>query len=446
MGWRAGQFRLAEVGVLRARSNKAEAPVAASEPPPTTSPRSSKRVWRSWPLWLVVAVALASLVVIGTLELTRPLPGPVTSFTISRTVSVSGHPSRLPWPAQGGAAVAVPSLGMVTASGPERPVPIASLTKIMTAYIVLRDHPLTPAEQGPSIAISVADQTETDDLGAANDTYIPIQAGESLTERQLLDGLIVRSANNFADVLAEWDAGSVPAFVAKMNVTARFLDMSATHYVDTNGVDAGTVSTAADQLRLTSVAMRIPAFVAVADQQTVTLPLAGTQSNYVTQVGTDGIVGVKSGFTQAAMGCLVLAALRFVDGKPVLVLAAVTGQPGYEPLTTAGDVTVPLLDATASNLRTVSVLEARQKVATVTASWTPHDVSGVTSHAVSDMVWPGDTVTLSVHGRPDSPRARPGTTLGTIGVSVAGEQRQSVQVVTSGAFPGPSLMWRLSRF
>jgi hypothetical protein len=82
----------------------------------------------------------------------------------------------------------------------------------------------------------------------------------------------------------------------------------------------------------------------------------------------------------------------------------------------------------------------------VTASWTPHDVSGVTTHAISDMVWPGDRVTMSVHGRPDSPRARPGTTLGTIGVSVAGEERQSVQVVTSDAFPGPSLMWRLSRF
>jgi serine-type D-Ala-D-Ala carboxypeptidase (penicillin-binding protein 5/6) len=384
--------------------------------------------------------------VVGAMELTRPLPRPVTRFTLSRTISVPGRPSRLPWPAQGEAAVAVPTLGMVDASGPERPVPIASLTKIMTAYIVLRDHPLTPLQQGPGIAITAGDQAETDAQGAANDTYVPVEAGEVLSERQLLDGLIVHSANNFADVLGQWDAGSVPAFVAKMNATAELLDMRDTHYVDTNGVDAGTISTAADQLRLTSAAMQIPAFAAVVDQQTVTLPMAGTLTNYVQQVGTDGIVGVKSGFTQAAMGCLVLAADRYVDGRPVLVLAAVTGQPGFQPLDTAADVTVPLLDATAANLRIVTVLSARETVAKVTAPWSTRTVKGVTSHAVDDVVWPGETLNITIARRGDFPRARPDATLGTLTVSVATKEAQSVRVVSTGAFTNPSMMWRLSRF
>ena len=67
-----------------------------------------------------------------------------------------------------------------------------------------------------------------------------VQPGEKLNERQLLDGLLVHSANNLADVLAQWDAGSIPAFVAKMNATATSLGMTHTHYADASGLDPGT--------------------------------------------------------------------------------------------------------------------------------------------------------------------------------------------------------------
>ncbi len=68
---------------------------------------------------------------------------------------------------------------------------------------------------------------------------MPVQPGEELTERQLLNGLLVHSANNFADVLAQWDAGTMPAFVAKMNAAAAALGMAHTHYADASGLDPG---------------------------------------------------------------------------------------------------------------------------------------------------------------------------------------------------------------
>ncbi len=195
--------------------------------------RRAPRARRLLPAMLAVGV----LALVGTLQLARPLPLPITHTVLPRSSKVPGVPSPVPWPAQGQGAIAVPALGMVLASGTEQPVPVASLTKIMTAYVVLRDHPLALRTQGPAVTISASDQSEANAEADADDSSVPVQAGEVLSERQLLDGLLVQSANNLADVLARWDAGSVATFVSKMNASAASLGMSETHYVDADGID-----------------------------------------------------------------------------------------------------------------------------------------------------------------------------------------------------------------
>ena len=68
----------------------------------------------------------------------------------------------LPWPTTGQGAIAVPSIGVDVASGPEQAVPVASLTKLMTAYVVLHDHPLALDQPGPTITVSQADVDDYD--------------------------------------------------------------------------------------------------------------------------------------------------------------------------------------------------------------------------------------------------------------------------------------------
>ena len=123
----------------------------------------------------------------------------------------------------------------------------------------------------------------------------------------------------------------IQAFVAKMNAAAASLGASSTHFVDASGYDPHSVSTAADCLRIAAAGMVIPTFAAVVGMTTVTLPLVGTVHNLVTEIGSNGVVGVKSGYTSYAGGCMVLAADRVVDGRTVLVLAAVLGQPVPPP-------------------------------------------------------------------------------------------------------------------
>ena len=206
-------------------------------------------------------------------------------------------------------------------------MPIASLTKMTNALVVLRDHPLPPGASGPAITITAADVAEYDSELHNDQSTIPVQLGEVLTERQMLEAMLTQSANNIAYSLALWDAGSISVFVGEMNAMAASLGATSSHYVDVSGYDPGSVSTASDCLRIAAAGMSDPTFAQVVGMSSITLPLMGTRPNIVSEIGSDNVVGVKSGYTSQAKGCMVLAADETVDGRQVQVLVAVLGQP-----------------------------------------------------------------------------------------------------------------------
>ena len=259
-------------------------------------------------------------------ESTKPLAQPMITSARYSSYPVHGSDPALLWPAIGQAAVAIPALDYARQSGPEEPVPVASLTKMATAVVILRDHPIPVNASGPSIPVTAGDVGQyTTDL-QNDETNIPLQTGETLTELQMLEALLNQSANDIAYSLAVWDAGSEAAFVAKMNALAVSLGALHTHYVDASGFQPQSVSTAADSLRIAAAGMSIPTFAKVAGMPTVSLPLVGTVHNIVTQVGSNGVVGVKSGYTGQSAGCMVLAGYRTIFGRSVLVLASALGQ------------------------------------------------------------------------------------------------------------------------
>jgi D-alanyl-D-alanine carboxypeptidase (penicillin-binding protein 5/6) len=231
------------------------------------------------------------------------------------------------WPADGQAAVQV-GQSQVQAGPNQHPAPIASVAKVMTAYLVLGDHPLAPGQDGPTITLTDADVADTDRRRRQQESVVPIAAGEQLTLRQALQALLLPSANNIAAVLARWDAGSADRFVARMNATARSLGMTHTRYTDPSGYDEATVSTAADQVRIVDRAMRLPMFASIVATPSATLPVAGTVHTTNTLLGHDGFVGVKTGSTAAAGGCFAFRAIRGIDGKRTTITGVVLGQPG----------------------------------------------------------------------------------------------------------------------
>ena len=236
------------------------------------------------------------------------------------------------WPADGQAAVRIgPS--HVQAGPNQHAAPIASVAKVMTAYLVLRDHPLQVSQAGPTITLTDSDVADTDRRRGQDESVVSIAAGEQLTELQALQALLLPSANNIAAVLARWDAGSVDGFVARMNETAWSLGMTHTRYTDPSGYDDATVSTAADQVRIVDRAMGLPVFASIVATPSVTLPVAGTVHNTNALLGYDGFVGVKTGSTAAAGGCFAFRAIRWIEGTRTTITGVVLGQPGDDPVT-----------------------------------------------------------------------------------------------------------------
>ena len=193
------------------------------------------------------------------------------------------------WPAYGQAAFVQIGQSQVQAGPNQHAAAIASVAKVMTAYLVLRDHPLRLGEDGPTITLTDADVADTDRRRGQQESVVSIAAGEQLTERQALQALLLPSANNIAAVLARWDAGSADRFVARMNATARSLGMTHTRYTDPSGYDDATVSTAADQVRIVDRAMRLPVFASIVATPSATLPVAGTVHNTNTLLGHERV-------------------------------------------------------------------------------------------------------------------------------------------------------------
>jgi D-alanyl-D-alanine carboxypeptidase (penicillin-binding protein 5/6) len=387
---------------------------------------------------LLLVVAAGAFVGV---RLSTPEPAPAVTPALLQSVHVPDHAVTLPWPTVGQGAVAIPAIGVNVASGPEQAAPVASLTKLMTAYVVLHDHPVALGQPGPTITVTQADVDDYNNATVNDDSNAAVALNEQISEADVLGGLLVHSADNYADLLATWDAGSIPAFVAKMNAAAVRLGMGHSHFADASGVDAGSQSTASDLLKVATLDMADPTFASMVKMSSVTLPVAGTISTYTPLLGVQGVIGVKSGFTTAAGGGDVLAVTRSVHGKSVLVLAAVTGQTGAVVLAQAGLHALALVDAVAPLIGSTQVQAAGQVVAHVGESGS--SVTAQTASSASLLTWPGVTATrLFVPARHVALQAPRGARVGTVLVSL-GTQQVAVPAQLTGDIPPVTLLHRL---
>jgi serine-type D-Ala-D-Ala carboxypeptidase (penicillin-binding protein 5/6) len=202
---------------------------------------------------------------------------------------------------------------VLTAHAASARLPMASLTKLMTVLVTL-DH----ARLDDVVTVS----SRTSRIG---ESTIELRAGERIAVRDLIEAALIQSANDAATALAEYvGRGSVPRFVALMNAKARALGLADTQFVNPSGLDApGHYSSARDMTKLARIAMRKP-FV----RRTVRLrtdAAAGRTLHTWNDLlgGFPGVIGVKTGHTEAA-GWSQVAAAR---GRGLTIYATVLGSP-----------------------------------------------------------------------------------------------------------------------
>jgi D-alanyl-D-alanine carboxypeptidase (penicillin-binding protein 5/6) len=295
-------------------------------------PRHGARQRRRGGGWLRALALLAVAAVAGWFALVKviePRVAPPPPAVLPPSLSPIGL---IAWPMAGVSAAGVSAAGfaprLLAGPGAHRPVPVASVAKLMTAYVIVHDHPLDARAAGPQIVVRPDEAAAYPAQARNDDSLVPVIAGERISERQALMALLLPSADNMAWILARWDAGSRQAFVARMNAAARRLGMDGTRYTDPSGLAASTVSTAADQVLLGRAVMAQPVLAGIVATRTAVVPVAGPVRNLNRLLGSDQIVGLKTGNTSAAAGCVLLAAWHRVSGRRTLIIAAVFGQPG----------------------------------------------------------------------------------------------------------------------
>ena len=373
----------------------------------------------------------------------RPIPAVAATASVPSSTTTPGTPTPLPWPGGGSAAVGVSSLGMIANSGNEKPAPAASVAKVMTALVILEDKPLKLKEQGPSITITDADVQTYQSEKAQQQSVVEVQSGEQLTEFQTLEGLLIPSANNLAFTLANWDAGSVDAFVAKMNKRAKELGMKHTKFADAAGASDQTVSTPRDLVVLGMKAMKEQdVFAQIVATSDAKLPVAGTVYNVDYALGQSGIIGIKTGSGLSSGAIFLFAASATINGFTITMFGCVMGLP---TLDAAFGAAKALIAAMQPQLRIARVLSKYVAVGTYELPWGGH--SDLLSTLNVDLVeWPGMILRQSVRA-PAITITQPlpqRTDAGVLNIAL-GDYNLDIPLTTSDPMYPPGKFWRLTR-
>ncbi|MGC5233891.1 D-alanyl-D-alanine carboxypeptidase [Streptomyces albogriseolus] len=409
-------------------------------PPPQTPLRTAVRRIKIWtPLVLLLVIVFAVV------QNVRPLPTPTLVLTAQDSYTFEGGKPQIPWPDSGQAALDVDGIGTFGSSGEQKPVPIASVAKVMTAYVILRDHPLKSGAEGPKIPVDALAEQQSD---AGQESTVNVTKGDAISEREAIEAILIASANNVARLLARWDAGSEEAFVDKMNKAAEDLGMSDTTYTDPSGLNDTTVSTAVDQVKLARAAMEQPVFREVAAMMEYVDYKGEKHGNWNRLVGRDDVVGIKTGTTTSALGNLSFAAKKDVDGEVYRIVGAVLRQPeGGEDntiLSGALDAGHQLILAGQDALRAETILKKGAVVGYADDGLGGHTPVVVTED-VKAVGWAGLEVKLTFAGTELPHTAKAGTEVGTLTVGDGKNGAVKVPVALKDDLVEPGFTDKLTR-
>jgi len=385
-----------------------------------------------------VTIPVIALFIGGAVQVFRPLP-PVQAQTTTSQVILPGALS-MAFPTRGQAAIGEESLGVVAETPNQQPAAIASLTKMMTAYLLLQAQPLKVGEDGPVTTITAADVAEYEKDKASGYSVAKVGVGEKLTERQLLQALLLPSADNIATLIARQVSGSEEKFIAKMNETAHALGMTQTTYADVSGVNPATVSTAHDQILLAQAVIKDRTIRDIVAMPQADLPTAGRVFNVNFMVGKQGISGIKTGSTLAAGSCFVGSYPVMINGTQRTVLCALLGQ---QSLRVAITTNAALMHAAAPQFKDYPLPAPANGIAQLTTPW-KQEATLTPAQPLQVFGFPGMTVNLAAKVTQANLPIKQGQEVAALTITT-GHASKSFALTSAQAIEQPNFLWRLHR-
>ena len=384
------------------------------------------------------AVAISGLV-ITYLAYALLAPLPAVSATLNPIPTTSTAEATVSLPGYGASAIgAVDDTQIFAASDLDTPRPIASITKVITALVVLDSRPIAASETGELLTLTAADARLRDRYVAMGGSVASAPIGLIISQRQVIELMMVTSANNYAESLAVWAFGSVDAYLLEAR---RWLDsrgLTTITVADTTGFSPGNTASPRALLALGRIALDDPIVSSAAALPEVTVAGVGTYPNRNRIIGVDGVTGLKTGTLDEAGACLLFTASHEINGETIAVVGVVLGGPDHRQL--AADVRT-LLSSIRDDYHAIQVITEGQLVATYDAPW-GEQVRLDAAESVETLVWGHVNARSSFTAPPlyvgiDS--ASPPLT-----VRVAGETVH-IALEFDGRFEGPDLAWRISQ-
>ncbi len=313
------------------------------------------------------------------------------------------------------------------------PLPIASTTKLMTAYVAIKDLPLDKI---------VRAQPYEPEYG---ESLMGLRAGQRISVRDLLYGLILRSGNDAAHTLAIDAAGSEERFIAQMNRYAAALGLSHTHYANPVGLDEkGNYSSALDLMTLTRHLLQNPAFAKIADSRSAVLrsvrPRRRIETINELLEMAPWVTGVKTGHTFGALYVLVGSGQRHGTSLISVVIGAPSDEARF-------DGNLELLEWGFRQFRHTKPVRAGQDLADPEIRYSGGQLPLRAEHSLAVGVRRGQHPEVQAHApaEVEGPLRR-GRRLGTATVFVEGRRVGSVPLLAGRSIPKASAFDRARAF
>jgi D-alanyl-D-alanine carboxypeptidase (penicillin-binding protein 5/6) len=396
---------------------------------------------------VLVAAIVAAIAVYVPLALNAPVG--VAAATTHLPPVAPGAAAKLVFPEGEESAISVAGAdeylgagasGILASSGGDGAVPMASISKLITAMVILSKKPLTTSSPGPSITFSKADHALYDKYYLLNATIAAMPTGSSMSEHDAIETMLVVSACNYSEAMADWAFGSTGGFVSAAKKWLAANGMTHTTMVESTGIDARNTSTPSDLITLGKLAMANPVVAEIVAKQGLDVPFLTGMPSTNTLLGTDGVDGIKTGTLDHYGTDLLFSAKVPVTGleKPLTVIGVVLGGGTRESV---NDDVTRLIDSLKAGFHEVVVAEDDENVGTYTTPWGA-SATMVLGSSASVFTY-SDAKITSTMSTTTVKTGKDGEKVGSV-TWKAGTSTVTVPVLLKGSIPPPTAWWRLT--
>ncbi|MGH7196019.1 MAG: serine hydrolase [Candidatus Saccharimonadales bacterium] len=386
-----------------------------------------------------ISLIIVVLIVLGAITYARPVP---VLYPVNDIKPVGAASAKLSWPVSGEAAIGASDYGVLATHNKQVAKPTASVAKLVTVLSVLQKHPLSPGQPGPNITLTQADYNIYNKYYAEDGSIAAMKIGEKISQYQMMEAILLPSADNMADSLAIWAFGSLPAYDSYANHFVKSMGLNNTAIgSDASGYAPDTVSTPHDLVKLGIAALAQPVIAQIVSQRTAKIPVAGTIYNVNFLLGRDGISGIKTGSTDQAGGVYVFSTNYAIDANhKVTIVGAIQAT---KTLQKALDAAIPLLNSAKTNFKLATVIKRGQVVGQYDLPWAG-SVNAVAASDIKTVTWlgqpPKPILALNSVYAPESA----GSKVGSLSLAPA-SANNSTNVVLQKALASPPTTWRIIR-